>query len=342
MYTSETIIKSLNYRNNNKTYRDIASIMDISKSTIHKWCYIFNKDHTKFCDRIARRKKRIIKQNNDINRNNIINIVLQLLKKNSRYTRKEIISILDSKHNIKISYSKLIKLFKIANITRKKIKKIVCKDKNFIENLSNKRKEYINNISNIPNNKIISIDESGFNNINNDYGYSIKGTKIHEPVKQLRQKNISLLMAITEEEILKFELHENSINSDIFYEFIKNIIDNLNENGYYFLFDNAPIHKSKKIKSLITESGNFIIDLPSYSPNNNPIENVFSLIKHNYKKNIFEESLNISHSRRKDIIRISITNIFNIEVFKRCFRRAFEFSYVDIETELIDRIMIID
>ncbi len=70
---------------------------------------------------------------------------------------------------------------------------------------------------------------------------------------------------------------------DIFYNFIYNLIKNNNFSNYYFMIDNVRFHHCKKTLKLITDTNNNYIFTPPYSPNNNPIEVVFS-IKINLKK----------------------------------------------------------
>ena len=52
-----------------------------------------------------------------------------------------------------------------SKLTRKKVKKRVCKDEKFIDTLSEERKKFINKINTIDKDKIISIDETGINNV---------------------------------------------------------------------------------------------------------------------------------------------------------------------------------
>ena len=75
-------------------------------------------------------------------------------------------------------------------------------------------------------------------------------------------------------------------NSIIFFDFIKNIISDLTEDNYIFLFDNVPFHKNKEMLKYIEDNGHKYMFVPAYSPNNNPIENTFSVVKKQYYNNI--------------------------------------------------------
>lgn len=53
---------------------------------------------------------------------------------------------------------------------------------------------------------------------------------------------------------------------------------------YYILCDNDPKHTSKKAKKYIKSKGIKCIDFPPYSPDINPIENIWSILKFSLTK----------------------------------------------------------
>ena len=105
-------------------------------------------------------------------------------------------------------------------------------------------------------------------------------------------------MAITTEKIVHHKELTDSINGDIFFSFIKDVINTLTEEGYIFLFDNVAFHKKKEMLEYITEKGHKYMFTPSYSPNSNPIENVFGIVKQQYYKDTKEEISNISTHKK--------------------------------------------
>jgi len=54
--------------------------------------------------------------------------------------------------------------------------------------------------------------------------------------------------------------------------------------GQTVIMDNASIHKSVQVKQLIEGAGCFLKYLPPYSPDFNPIENYWAVMKNNIKK----------------------------------------------------------
>lgn len=51
----------------------------------------------------------------------------------------------------------------------------------------------------------------------------------------------------------------------------------------YVIMDNAPIHKSRDLRTLLESSGRNLKFLPRYSPSLNPIEEIFAQLKAHQK-----------------------------------------------------------
>jgi len=79
----------------------------------------------------------------------------------------------------------------------------------------------------------------------------------------------------------------------------------------------------------ITEKGHKYMFSPPYSPNLNPIENTFSIIKHQYYKDIKEEPSNtFTHKKVIKKIRKVIMNFPNTKTdLTKIFNRAFNYDY---------------
>jgi transposase len=141
------------------------------------------------------------------------------------------------------------------------------------------RKDFKNKLKNIDKNKIICVDECGLTKeLYNKYGWALKGKRI---VRNIYNKNLpkkySFLMAINKNGIIYYEKHESSINTNIYEPFIEVICSEYKD--HYILMDNVSFHKSYRIKKAIEDSGNHILFIPPYSPDYNPIEEVFSEMK---------------------------------------------------------------
>jgi len=313
MYTFDIVFDSYKTYNVNKSYRKTASILkdkykcSITRQTIMNWIKNINNNMKFF---LNKRASKLDNSNNIINNtsNNfniqIINDINSLVYNNPFIARQMIVNTINDKYKIKLTLNNVTKIFKKLNLTRKKPKYHVVKNIEYLNELIIKRQKFRNDVSKIDLNKIISIDESSFNNLNNNNkGLSKKGKGINMPCNKKRIKNNSLICAISVDKIIHYEIHETSVNSEIFFNFIDNLIKKNKLENHYFMIDNVRFHHCKKTLKLITDTNNNYIFTPPYSPNNNPIEVVFSIIKNKFKK-IKKENIKI-----KPLIIISINKL---------------------------------
>lgn len=345
MYSLDIVIDSYKLYNENKSYRKSASILktkyncSISRQIIMIWIKNICKNMKIFLNKRATKLNNdnnlINKTSNNININ-IVNDINKLVYDNPFITRQTIIDTINSKYKIKLSLNSISKIYKKLNLTRKKPKYHVVKTVKYLDELIIKRQKFKDDITKIDLKKIISIDESSFNNLNNNNkGLSKKGKAINMPCNEKKVKNNSLICAISIDKIIHYEIHETSVNSEIFYNFINNLIKKNNLNGYYFMLDNVRFHHCKKTLKLIRDTNNNYIFTPPYSPNNNPIEVIFSIIKNKFKK-IKKDKIKI-----KPLIIISINKIIEKEQnYEEIFKRSINYDYKDIEKELRDRLII--
>ena len=240
------------------------------------------------------------KENEFINslEDNIFDYVVKLVKENPFITYGIFISLINKEFNVKLNNNKMRFLLKNLNITKKRIRQRTIKTETFLNQLIENRKKFRETIKNEIIENIISIDESGFNKLlnSNTQGYSKKGDEINIPNPELKLKNTSLLMALSIHGIVNSEITLESIDVDIYFNFIDDTIKKLklaNPNtNFIFIFDNVPFHKDKKIYDLILNNGYKIYNIPAYSPNLNPIENVFGILKEQINKDILNDMVN--------------------------------------------------
>lgn len=74
-------------------------------------------------------------------------------------------------------------------------------------------------------------------------------------------------------------MYECSINSQVFYAYVEHVLLPELPSNSVLVMDNATFHKRQDVQDLITEQGHDILWLPPYSPDLNPIEQVWGQIK---------------------------------------------------------------
>jgi transposase len=275
------------YNNNNFSLRRIAEIFNIPKSTIHRWiCY----------NQIVKNSKnntKKLKQN--LSAQIYMKIIDNQIKINPFLSAKDIQNIIFLETKSKISVGSIYIYIHKLGFTFKKVPKRNYSDKNKLKLLQDLFK---NKIKNIKFKDIICIDETCiYSNMINEYGWVKKDYDTLVYTKA-NPKKYTIIMAISCNKIIAYEILKNiNVDQNLFHNFLKNKVFPLCNNKYV-LMDNVRFHKTQNIIDLFDTLNNKILFIPPYSPQFNPIENVFGVIKNKYKK------INDKNNCEKNIINI--------------------------------------
>ena len=103
-------------------------------------------------------------------------------------------------------------------------------------------------IDKIPKEKLFDFDESGIDlNINNEYGYIKKGTRLKVPRSGKRGKRLNILAARNyKNELLLPKIYETTIDKNIFKTYLKEHLFPNIPKGSYLILDNAKFHHDSK------------------------------------------------------------------------------------------------
>ena len=126
---------------------------------------------------------------------------------------------------------------------------------------------------------VVSIDEVPFyEEMFPTYGWSKCGEKCIHRKNGMRSKHHSVLCAVSSSGQFEYKIVESG-NGDTFKAFIAEIVIPKFKDKSHFLMDNARIHHCKKTVEFIKENDITPIYTVPYTPELNPIENCFSVIK---------------------------------------------------------------
>jgi len=93
-------------------------------------------------------------------------------------------------------------------------------------------------------------------------------------------KRINIFGALINGRDFYYQFYE-SMNTLTYLIFLWNFINQLPEGNYVFLFDNASYHKSSMIRKFLNRFNNIIVEFfPPYSPELNPTETCWKIIRH--------------------------------------------------------------
>ena len=235
--------------------------------------------------------------------------------------------------NLKLSsvYNILKKQLKFSH---KKIKYFTCPAKKNLENEMRKIAQKQNELQKLGVNNVASIDEMPvYSEMNKPAVGGIKGKPLIMRKHSMRSTHYSLLLAMSSDGIVGFTLTTGGTNAKKFKTFLaRQVLPNIRKNQI-LLMDNARIHHSKLINAYFKKKKQGTIFTVPYTPELNPVGNVFSVIKrrirHSQPKNSYQMCKTLKTLLKRNTLNRSyslyngsmpdITQTMCINMFKKSF-----------------------
>lgn len=143
-----------------------------------------------------------------------------------------------------------------------------------------KRATWSEQIKQISPEKIVCIDESGVNtDMTRRYGRAMKGERAVDDVPLHTPVSTTILSSIRLNGETAYTVYKGGTTGDIFVNYIKDILIPTLNAGDVIIMDNMRSHHVKAVKEVIEDAGMKLLYLPPYSPDLNPIEQMWSKIK---------------------------------------------------------------
>jgi len=128
--------------------------------------------------------------------------------------------------------------------------------------------------------RLVFLDETGINiGMTRLYGRAFGGERVVEYIPDVRFARTSILSSMRLDGTMVPFAFEGALNGAIFLEYIKQFLAPTLQEGDIVIMDNLSAHKVKGVEKAIEARGAFAAYLPAYSPDLNPIEQMWSKIK---------------------------------------------------------------
>jgi putative transposase len=111
------------------------------------------------------------------------------------------------------------------------------------------------------------------------HGWAPKGERLVDKVPQGKWKTATFLAALRSDRIDAPCLFDGPINGERFRAYVDQFLVPTLKPGDVVILDNLGSHKGKAVRKAIRDVGARLVFLPKYSPDLNPIEQVFAKFK---------------------------------------------------------------
>jgi len=206
--------------------------------------------------------------------------IREMIDSNPCCTQRDIMESL-REHGIQKSLSTITRTLKGMNYTRKVVKRVPI-NRN-IPSTRNRRQEYAREVDSIREDDILFLDEFGFNlYCGPRYGYSIRNTLVYCTVPNSKWSNVSLMCLISNKGVVAHETKIGAYRSVDFLAFINEKIQRTTLTKY-IVMDNASIHHDSEVVAALGRLNHTVKFLPPYTPQLNPIEEYFHVVKAEFR-----------------------------------------------------------
>jgi transposase len=132
---------------------------------------------------------------------------------------------------------------------------------------------------------LVFLDETGLNTkMARLRGRCPKGRRMVAAIPHGHWKTVTFIAGLRHDRLTAPWVIDGPMNADIFEAYIKTQLAPTLGQGDVVVLDNLPAHKRDRIRRIVEKRGAWLLFLPPYSPDLNPIELAFSKFKAHMKR----------------------------------------------------------
>jgi len=153
-----------------------------------------------------------------------------------------------------------------------------------------------------------------------EYGRAPQGQRVKDISPKGKKERVSCISAIslsqTNTMATQSLVIEGSVNQHAFLGYLEHVLLPTIGRGSVIILDNWTIHYGDDVRELVADFGCELLYLPTYSPDLNPIENLFAKVKTFVKKAKAQNIPELMQAFCDAICKVTFTNILNS--FRSC------------------------
>jgi len=147
------------------------------------------------------------------------------------------------------------------------------------------RFDYWQEVKEIKPEDLVCIDETGvWEGMERSMARSLEGRRAFSRRKSYKGQKYTVIGAISIDGLVCIKTIKDSMKREDFETFVQEDLCPKLSKGKVVVMDNLKIHKSEKVQKMITDLGAKPLYLPRYSPDFNPIEMLWSVLKNFIRK----------------------------------------------------------
>ena len=150
--------------------------------------------------------------------------------------------------------------------------------------VARRREQWLKYQGRIDPDRLVFIDETwAKTNMAPLRGWAPKGERLEGKVPHGHWKTSTFLAALRSDRVEAPWLFDGPINGESFLLYVEQLLVPTLKPGDIVIMDNLGSHKGKRVRQAIRAAGARLLFLPKYSPDLNPIEQLFAKLKHHLR-----------------------------------------------------------
>lgn len=160
--------------------------------------------------------------------------------------------------------------------------------------------------------QLVFVDESGCDTLAGvrRTGWAPRGIPAVQTANFHREQRHQVLPAYTQDGIIHTQIFQGPTDGEVFKNFIRELLPRCGQwpqPNSVLVMDNASFHQGSSIRELCDEAGVMLVFLSPYSPDLNPIEELFSQLKAYIRRHWREQAPNFDNFG--DFLRWAVSNV---------------------------------